>query len=105
MAELRREMKDGSVYDANKKVELSDEALEKIQGGIWSYAAEVGQDQWNEVFGGRPVLWREYGVMDHWGRVISYNSIGDAIYTFDLDLPYENMFVFDVPARDVLVEI
>lgn len=106
MAELRREMKDGSTFDPTKKVELPDEALEKIQGGMWQYSDAVDYNPaWDNVlFSGVQVVWRENGVLDHWATVKSFTTVENKVTSFDLDLVYENYYVYGVPAHEVMIQ-
>ncbi|MDO4188534.1 MAG: hypothetical protein Q4D29_06040 [Lachnospiraceae bacterium] len=106
--EMIKTMKDGSPFDDTKRVELSDEQLADIEGGVWDYASNrKTDDTWFKtlLIDGTLVVWRENGVLDHWAKVTAYeeDSNGKPLY-FDLDLVNEPYVVKSVPANQVLLD-
>ena len=89
-------------------VELSDEQLANVEGGVWDFASNrLYDDSWEEVLldQGTLVVWRENGVLDHWAKVTGYEYDGNGkpLY-FDLDLVNEPYIVTNVPANEVLMD-
>ena len=106
--EMLKKMKDGSPVVDEKKVELTEEQLANVEGGVWDFASNrLYDDSWEEVLldQGTLVVWRENGVLDHWARVTGYEYDGNGkpLY-FDLDLVNEPYLVTNVPANEVLMD-
>lgn len=106
--EMIKKMKDGySAADA-KMVELSDEQLANVEGGVWDFASNRLYDEsWEEVLldQGTLVVWRENGVLDHWARVTGFEYDGNGVpLYFDLDLVNEPYYVTNAPASEILMD-
>lgn len=106
--EMIKKMKDGSPVVEAKRVELSDEQLANVEGGVWDFASNrLYDDSWEEVLfvDETLVVWRENGVLDHWAKVTRFELDGNGkpVY-FDLDLVYEPYIVTNVPANEVLMD-
>lgn len=106
--EMIKTMKDGSTAVEAKKVELTDDQLANVEGGVWDFASNRMYDEsWEEVLLDEqtPVIWRENGVLDHWAIVTGYeyDGQGHPLY-FDLDLIYEPYIVKNAPASEVLLD-
>jgi len=96
--------KDGSEFDASKRVELTDEQLERISGGEWNRADAYNYDaDWANAFSaGVEVVYRDQFGVDHWCTVISWTyTEGGKISEFDLEDDY--CYYYGVPASSVLI--
>ncbi|MDO4188322.1 MAG: hypothetical protein Q4D29_04965 [Lachnospiraceae bacterium] len=106
--EMIKTMKDGSSAVETKKIELTDEQLASVEGGVWDFASNrLYDDSWEKVLLDEetPVLWKENGIVDHWAVVIGYELDGnDHPLYFDLDLINEPYIVRNVPSSEVLID-
>lgn len=100
---IKKLAEDGSEFKGSEPVELTDEQLEFINGGVWDYADTRIIDGWDEAFAdGVEVVWRENGI-DHIARVEAYYEINNVATYFDLYCYLEGFRAYNVPANEVLL--
>ena len=106
MSEIRKEKLVESKFGDNSIIELTDEMLDDVNGGVWNYASQIPTNpEWDKAFNsGTWVVWREHGTKDHWCKVRYYVYSGNNYVSFDLECPSEGIVYCNVPASEVLFD-